>query len=58
MKLAEKIVISSGIAGLIYGIIAMILEVKCISFKIELSWVLTYLAFLELVKMLLHIKDV
>lgn len=58
MRKVEKILISSGIAGLIYSITALILEVKCISFKIELSWVLTYLAFLELVKMLLHIKDV
>lgn len=58
MRKVEKILISSGIAGLIYSITALILETKGISFKIELSWVLTYLAFLELVKMLLHIKDV
>lgn len=58
MRKAEKILMSSGIAGLIYSITALILETKGISLKIELSWVLTYLAFLELVKMLLHIKDV
>ena len=58
MKLAERVIISSGIAGLIYSITALILETKGISIKIELSWVLTYLAFFKLVKMLLHIKDI
>lgn len=58
MRKVERTILASGIVGLVYCILAFILEMRGVSFKVELSWVFTCLAFAELVKMICNIKDI